>query len=248
MGNYRGAKNYRRRRTYRKNTRTRRNKQLVDKTDGQPRFLKMINSGLPYVAAIPSIAKTLGGVIAAINTEHKFHDADTTDSFYNADPVFMQLNGIAQGDDYTNRIGRSIRAINLTLRWTTTMNASTVDESYRMLIVCDKMLDPDDGETPSQIVTKLLQDTTNPVLSPINREYSDRFVILKEKMYSLSDGQGTRAFNKVFLRLGFHIKFDGTTQTLQSANSLYFILLSDNANSTNPSSCEVYSRLNYTDN
>lgn len=240
----------RNKRTYnaRRRTRSERNKQLVDGNDGQPKFMKILKAGAPYAAAIPAIAKTVSGIVTAINTEQKWHDVAVDGaSFYKANPYFAVLSGITGGIDYTQRTGRSIRDQNLTVRWATQMNDDILCETIRVCIVCDKFLEPGLGETPAQIMSKIFVDPTNP-LSPINREYSDRFVILKEKLYSVDHGQGIKYSGKAFLQLGIHTKFDGLNANDTAENTIYFIVLTDNTETTLPGDVDLYSRLNYTDN
>lgn len=221
---------------------------MIDGNDGIPKFQKIIRTGAPLIKAIPSIASTVAGLVSMINTEMKFVDTNINGNFSKPAFILQNLNLITQGDDESNRIGRSIRAVNLTVRISINMNLALNNEIVRVMVVCDKSLDPGLAETPTIILSKILEDSTvAPVVSPLNKDYGKRFVLMKDKVFTLNANTRTNFVQKWFMRCGFHIKFDSGSSGDASENSIYFVVISDNNSVTNESAINTVCRLNYTD-
>lgn len=230
--NYR-KKNYGQRRNF--NTKQDRTKKLVD--GKQPGKLESIAKN--YVGPMGTIAKTVYGMVKLLNVEKKFMDASGTPTVSSSGTVIaVSLN--AQGTTDQTRIGNSILFQDFTLRFECYMSNAATRSNLRILVICDKELD---GALPT--VANILQAVS--VISPINKDFSKRFVLLKEKKYSLSITGNQTAQGKVYMKLPFHAFYDGATGAIGDAkeNQILLLFISDEA--TNTPSINYYSRINFTD-
>lgn len=245
--NFRPRKRYNRKRAYVNKT-----KKLV--VGHGPTMLERIASGAGSVA---KLAGAVAPIISMINTEEKFYDIGTTlTSLTSGTPAIACMSQMAQGVTEQGRIGSSILGKNLACRfgfrtsWATASNGSGIAR-YRLTIFSDKA---QAGTLPT--TAQLFQDNTN-INLPMNRNFTDRFVIIKDK-YITTNAQHAifstgsidqYQFTKWFKKLDFHIRYIGTDATSASSgqNALYYCIWS--VSDTNVScKYESYTRLNYTDN
>lgn len=243
-------RNYRRRaRPYRRVNKT---KKLV--TGHGPTMLEKIASGIGGVA---TVARAVLPAISAINTEEKFLDIGTTlTSLTSGTPSIANLNQMATGTTESTRIGNSILAKNLNMKmgfkcnWAAAANGSGLSR-FRITIFCDKS---QAGSAPT--TAQLFQDNTN-MMSAFNKNYTDRFVILKDKYINanrmatpFSTGTVNQYYSfKYFKALEYHIRYIGSTAVVADLgqNALYYcIWFVGDTNVTGQ--YESYSRLNFTDN
>lgn len=210
--------------------------------------MKILRSGASVASAIMPLAKTVGGLVTMLNTERKFFDySNLNQPLSGLTPFINNLIATNQGTDYTERIGRSIRMLDITIRWNYVIDPQVPTERVRLTLVCDKFIDAAEAESANQIVAKLYQDSTNPTYSPINRDYSDRFVIMKDWLFAGSVAARPNIAKKYFQKLGFHQKYTGTLDTNYAEGTIYIVCTSDNLSSTDFSSFSLESRVNFTD-
>lgn len=100
---------------------------------------------------------------------------------------------------------------------------STVSTSVvRLMWVLDKECD---GSLPT--ISNILDNVD--VVSGINKDYSKRYAILKDKVVTLSDGFGPNRFMKVYFPTDFHVHYDGASAAITDAkeNQVFLIAISD---------------------
>lgn len=225
-----------------------RTKKMV--TGHGPTLLEKIASGAGTVA---KLATAVAPVIAAINTEHKYWDKTATVLSYapgTNDQLISLTNGPPQGTDDSNRIGNSILAKAIQVRLAHNFN-STIGSPSIMGIHCRMMLIAWKENVQQNIptVAKIFEAPAN-LYSPLNKDYSDQFVVMKDKFFSLNNSSGIAAVaaytaSKMYKPINWHIRWD---QTGATQNHIYLLLRSSSTGSTNALSTTYYSRLDYTDN
>lgn len=243
-----GRRRYNRRRpAYRRRPYVNKTKKLV--TGEGPTLLEKIASGVGTAA---SVAKAVLPIVAAINTEAKYLDTANGLAPTLAAPSIVNISAMAQGLTDKTRIGNSIlaKSIFCKVRVVGTMTNDTGPQyhSVRIMLIVDK-LQGGTAPTISQIM-----ESTSTNLSMGNKNYTDRFTILKDKIIDMNnmyyDGSnpslGVKSI-KFFKKLDFHIRYIGTdaASTSMGPNALYLVgwpLASSGLAFT------FYCRLNYTDN
>lgn len=218
-----------------------------------PTLLEKIASGAGSVA---KLAMAVAPAIAAINTESKFYDQTATVISHSpgTNDTFVALSGaIAQGTDEQNRIGNSCLAQDLQLRLAHNFNSTlgapnVVGIHCRMMLICWK----ENGQSNVPSVAKVFQQPNN-LYSPVNKDNSDQFVVLKDKFFSLNSTTGVAGStgftsNKLFKKLNWHLRWADATVTGATQNHVYLLLRSSASGATNALSTTYYSRMNYTDN
>lgn len=207
----------------------------------QPTLIEKIASGIGSAA---SVAKAVLPIVQAINTELKFIDSYATGQSVSNTPSIQPVTYTAQGTDEQNRIGNSILSKDLNLKLTLQPNYLASDfNRMRLIVFVDK---GQRGTLPT--IAELLQNTSYLLDSGFNKNYSDRFVIIKDKKFSLIKYGFQELQMKVYKKLNFHIRYIGTSAATASAgeNQVYFVVIGDT--STNLPSYSFYSRVNFTDN
>lgn len=183
-----------------------------------------------------------------INTESKFFDtvASTTVS---TTPTIVSFNNIAQGVDYNNRVGNSIKVENMLMRQLITTDTLQQAVTFRHMIIVDN---ESDGALP--VITDVLESSS--VLSPMNHNNGKRFTVLRDDLYDInSNSINTAATNfliqrrsdKCFKELNYHIKYDaaaGAIASVKEGNLIGIWLSSSATNAT----LDYNTRLRYIDN
>jgi len=221
-----------------------------------PTLLERIASG---VGSAAKLATAVAPIIEAINTESKYHDETAAFTSYNtatnAD-VRCLTDGITQGVTDETRIGNSILAQDLQIRLAisqpVTHNAvpsnSILGTFHRVIIFVWKI-----NDFGGPTVAKLLEDPTN-IYSPMNKDYTDQFVVMKDKHMVLNAQmppvQSTvTVFHrsmKYYKKLNWHMRWDDAGNDV--ANHVWMLTMSTVTGATNAVGTTFYSRLNFTDN
>lgn len=227
-----------------------RTKKMV--TGHGPTLLEQIASGAGSVA---KLATAVAPAIAAINTEHKYYDqsqAVTAHSPGTSDQIINLTQGIVQNLTDSGRIGNSILARDIQIRLAHNFNATTGAPNVngihcRMMLICWK-----DNKIPNPPNASKIFEAPSNLYSPVNKDYSDQFVVIKDKFFSLNGTlqSGVSAFTtmKLFKKLNWHMRWEDASATGGTQNHVYLILRSSSAGATNALQTTYYSRLNYTDN
>lgn len=150
----------------------------------------------------------------------------------------------------TGRIGNSILAKELYIKGHHYFLASTTVHTTqtRITVICWK---PDIQDNPPT-AAKLFEAPAN-INSAINKDYSDQYVVLYDKLFtnnaaiSAATIQDAKLF-KFYKKLDWHMRFDDATTGDATCNHVYLVLRSNAGTSANQSTMAFYARLNYTDN
>lgn len=243
-------RNYRRKRVMKRKPYVNKTKKLV--TGHGPTWLESLASGAGQVA---SLARAVAPAIAAINTEAKYLDTSGGLAPTLAAPSIVNLSLMAQGLTDKTRIGNSLlaKSIQVRIRLVLTNEISGVYgspySSIRVMLIVDKL----QGGTPPTIAQ--IMESTSSNISMANKNYTDRFTIVKDKMCNFSPNWGTGSTTptqavcdfKFFKPLDFHIRYLGTGSANADAgpNQLYLICWPHHSIGC---SFTYYTRLNFTDN
>lgn len=216
---------------------------------GRRRIRRGRKTGTNWGGYISTAGKALAlatRVASMINVEFKNYDVASTIT-----PTttwqFLNLNLIAQGDDQTQRNGRSILAKSLMIRLGMTSNSTaTVPVRIRQVIFKD-MYNAGSDPSPTQIFNS---NSTEALMNITSQQ--NRFIILMDKYFVVnppSAGQGAVSFNK-YLKLNYHIKFINTSAATasQGPGALYWTLICDNGTVAQQPSVSYGFRLRYVDN
>ena len=103
------------------------------------------------------VMPTLGFLKGMINTESKAINSGLINTAPSTTATITYLTGVAQGDDYTARNGRSVRYKSLFCRGWYAINASSTQTVVRTIIFIDKF---NQGSAPA--ASDLLQDPSPP--------------------------------------------------------------------------------------
>lgn len=230
-------KNYKKR-TYKKRPVNRTKRLVTGQT--QPTFLEQIASG---AGAVANVAKAVLPIVAAINTEMKFHDSALVVVPVLGTPTISCLNQIAQGTNESDRIGNSILLKDMNFRYQILANYTTEQQNMvRLVFFVDKH---QAGTAPT--FASIFQTTSN-FQSSFNKDFTDRYAILKDKYFVLSSGGNRVLQGKFYKALPFHTRFLGASNSSVDLgnNSVYVLWWS--AYAVNGPSISWYNRLNFTDN
>lgn len=191
--------------------------------------------------------------------ELKFADrANTilTQTFINLNGTFL-LNGITQGTDYNQRIGRQItvKSILLNLLIAYDLTAPSIGSAQngnlvRVMVIYDGQ--PNSGTLATG--ADILADQTS-TTSPMNLDNRDRFKVIIDKRFNLNGmyystnlvaGNPTSVYMSKYKKLNLDVIFSGTANTIGSISTGAFILL---VQVSDPNAAiQYWSRIRYHDN
>jgi len=206
---------------------------------------RLLAAGAPYAKALPALARTVGYMASMINSEAHYDDSqinsqDVDDTTGRVDVMTL----IAVGDTDTTRTGNKILAKDITIRgrFERQSAATWTSAQIRLMLIVDKEYD---GATPT--VANILQ-TTGPN-SPMNQDYSKRFVVLSTRTYTLYENKPVVEW-KMYKKLPFHIDYDGTAATAADCkeNQVLLVAISNIGTASNPPEITYYSRFKWYDN
>lgn len=221
-------------------------KKMVDGYSPISKPERMVRANAPLGKTISALARQVSAIQRTSNIETKFRDVYTSLA-PGTSALFTCHSAMQQGSTDQNRIGNSIKCQSIQIQANIAMNESAVAQTLRCIIFVDK---ENDGADPTG-TGMLLQDTStaqSQLVSRINKDFSKRFVILKDKSFNLQN-YGTKNIHfKYFSKLDFHTLYDGATSAVTDfkENQVYTMWISDD-NTIKPAVYQ-YSRLLYTDN
>jgi len=207
------------------------------------------------MAAAPRAPLRTGGFYGVYNRrgrdELKFIDNSATAQATSAAGIIALLNGITQGADFNNRIGRKVTMKSLLLKVSVGLlsTTSSLGGVHRFLVVYDAQTN---GATPA--ITDVL--ATANYLSPMNLNNRDRFKVLMDFYHktdaytvtagAISAGSFTDTIENRFRKFNLEEQFSGTTNAVGSiaTGAVFLIVISDVG--TAPI-FDFYSRIRYTD-
>lgn len=176
-----------------------------------------------YAGPIGTIAKTVGGIMHMVNCEAKYVDnASAVTTIPTTGTFVATYTTMPQGLGDQARNGNSIKGKGINAKMLLFKNSSVASSTVRLMWVLDKECD---GALPS--ITNILDNVD--VVSGLNKDFSKRFVVLKDKVITLSDGAGTNRYYKQYIPTDFHVHFDGASSAITDAkeNQVYLIAIGD---------------------
>jgi len=189
--------------------------------------------------------------------EKKIIDFNVTTSFVNdaataAGAGLRLINGVDQGSDYNQRIGRQIKMTSIFFRATAQLAASpnAVSSIIRLMIVYDSQ-----ANNVNATGTDILQTDTSPE-SVNNLSNRDRFKVLYDKVRHLcaqgvtNGALGDRCYFTKYIKCGLPVVFSGTNNLIGSIQTgAVYVLCSGSLATGNASvpSIEFNSRVRFID-
>ena len=195
----------------------------------------------------------LGAVIGAaweglghwtpFNTEVKAVDTSQAATNCSNSGVIACLSQTAQGNNFFDRQGLSIKAVALELR--TVCQQTGANSAMREIVFIDW---DNQGATPTLADLLSVSGTAEAPLSPFFYKNRERFEILSDRLFELDTVQNTLNVHVDKFRLDTHVKYLGTTAVAASnGEGSIFVALVSQASAVYPT-VEFYARLHYVDN
>jgi len=152
-------------------------------------------------------------------------------------PLILNLTEVVQGPGQNQRIGDSIKCASQFYRMT--MARGTVDQFFR----CIHFLWRGDDVPPAASILQV----PNQVVSPLNRDFSKTYKILRDDLYTLGSGESQLQVKKEFWDMKCTTKYTSDGDTSQTFNQLFVLFMSDQPTSATAPIINYYHRLTYTD-
>lgn len=150
--------------------------------------------------------------------EVKHHDLDITGPI-NLDwnPQYASLNNISQGLSDTQRVGDSVKMLGL--RFKIHVDLNTVGEA---LVRCILMYDK---ENTINSETQFIETTgvPNSIESPFDVDTRNKYTILHDKVYSMSNGNKRILYINLNKKLNKHCQFQAGTTTITKGRLRFWI-------------------------
>lgn len=210
----------------------------------------------PFLPTVMKIAKR-GYQIAkfvksVINPELKYKDTfGTVVPTNSSSDSCIWLTDIDAGTGPSTRVGYSVLAKLLQIRFSLTMNSSATTSTVRILIFVDTS---PSAQTSAPTNGTVIDQQGDPVIGPFNMDTPGRFLRLADKIVSLNTNGGAQKTFKLKYRYKEsdsqinHLKWDvtGDAQADKRQNHVYMLVASNQ--STNTPSLNYFSRFRYIDN
>ncbi len=175
-----------------------------------------------------------------LNVEVKRSDTNTNSGVSGAGAV-TPLTLLAQGVDYNQRDGISIRAVALESRLSIEINAAAQFDEFRIIYFVDH-----ENRGASPVTPDLLEVAD--VRSAYNHLTLERFEILHDELCQLSQG-GPQVLDRVIkIPLKHHVRYTGAGGAIANAleGQIFYFVMSQQA--INTAYNRVYTRFSYVDN
>lgn len=232
------------RKTYRKRTyRKRGPKATIAKKMVEGKGMTKLERLAWGAGAVASLARAVVPYIKANNAEAKYFDVIATQSPVSATIGLNNLSNMSQGLTDITRVGNSIKIKDLRVRYTIIPNfTSSITNIVRIMIFVDKS---QGGVAPLQ--TQIFESSTT-FNSPLNKDFSDRFVVLRDSIFPLAQGSADNLTGDIYLKMDYHVRYLGPGNAVGDQGPGTVYLLSWSNQVTNSPTISYYTRLNYYDN
>ncbi len=166
--------------------------------------------------------------VSMLNSEAKLVDVTNSNGNITA-PIVNLVSAIAEGSDYNQRTGNSIKVENVRLDYFVSVNATATTNYLRVLCFRDFS---NQGAPPNP--ADLLEDNTSTnaqIVSPLAHFVGDRFEVLYDHVEAVSTQGNPLVHRRVAFGISDHVLFNGTTNGSASAwqGSIWIYFFSDNA-------------------
>lgn len=193
-----------------------------------------------YGNAFQQLWKDVKYVKGLLNVEYKNIDTSVSLVPDTTAVSSVLINSVGQGDDRTNRDGRSIRIKYITAKLTITLVEDF--NIVRLILVCDR-----EAENGVALDSKFLQ--FNSVNSLYNIDGTKRFKVLYDKIFSMDKDKSNQIHIKFNKRLGTKVKYQGTSTGIANIETnAYYLLAVSNATFGTAPGIVGYTRVRFVDN
>jgi hypothetical protein len=188
-------------------------------------------------------ASGLNEIRKLINIEEKILDTSSASYVFDTTGNVTPMSLIAQGLDYNNRVGDSLKMQSLQLRYRVFRGGSATTSVVRIMLIRD--LDCQ-GATPTTAQILSAVGTSQAPTSPLNWLNRKRFAVLYDNLTTVTSTD-IGFTDSISMAHEGHILFLGTTAAAasQGKGSLFVLAISDEA--TNYPSIAWQSRIIFTD-
>lgn len=189
-------------------------------------------------------ASGLNEIRKLINIEEKILEVVQGSTAFNTTGTIWSVSTVAQGTDYTERVGNSIKMQKIIVRWRVFKNGSATSSMVRVILFRDL-----DGYGTAPTTADVLQTVggaTAP-LTPVDFLNRKRFAIIHDEMVDINS-TGDSSYSQTWSAPHEgHILYLGTTAAAASngKGSVYMLAVSDEA--TNTPTIAFSSRIVFTD-
>lgn len=188
----------------------------------KPALNKYVRNAASVASTAYTALKVAQGVAALVNVEKKRIDSFVNDTPDNTGSIAL-ISGVIEGDDNNMRNGRSIKATSLAIRGTMTLNSGggAITTCARILTFIDWS---SNGVAPT--IAEVLQ--TSDLDSFMNVDHvgkNGRFKILRDQYVCLSNSGNQEYHYEDYIKLGHHIRYQGTTGAIGDAAQGHIFVL-----------------------
>lgn len=191
------------------------------------------------------VVRGIGTHVAAFNTEKKMFDTLTLNANITYNGVIYNLSNIAQGDDYNQRTGISIRPVGSRLCYSVSINQSNTTHSCRVMLLGDM---DNNGVDPT--AATILENVGNPysTISAMNHYGGSRFKVFFDKTVIVDPYHPLYQECAVEVFKDWHVLYQGTAgaDTSDWEGALLLFVVSND--STSGPTFSLHNRLFYVDN
>lgn len=197
---------------------------------------RIVRNADGYVGAL---ARSVSIIQGLVNSEVKYRDVAVSGTINNTPTYTQTLSGLDEGDDSTQRNGRTILYKNFILRASVTCPSAGAPTQVGWALILDK--EPDNTFVWNNVFA------SSSVNALVNKDETERYVILKRGIMTFSSPDNLIKTLNLFINLkGIHEKFKGTTANDVDKNAI--VLVAYCANASNSPTILGSSRLNFYDN
>lgn len=177
--------------------------------------------------------------------EKKHTDMYVTQGTINTGVISL-ISGITQGTGDTQRVGIRCKYVHMSMKYELfNDNISIISHEYiRVMIVQDKM--GTNAPTIAELFESFPMGGQFAPLSPLNRNYIDRFHVLYDKLHKFDDINNSAVAVVKSKKINIVSDYIGTGATTFK-NQIYLVVVSSNGNLLGASQINFVSRLLFTD-
>lgn len=189
------------------------------------------------------LVKDIGSIKKQLNVEHHFKDIAINATPTPAGQSYF-LNGLAIGDDESERTGRQVKFESVYIRLWSQIHPSAFGTFVRVVLIIDQQ--PQAGAFgPGNF---LQSPGVYPWLSPLRADNGHRYRVLYDEEITLDPNGHNTQYTSTFKELELKSRYDGTTavQADISSNAIYLVIISNEP--TNLPAVQGFARVRYVDN
>lgn len=157
----------------------------------------------------------------------------------------IYLFNIAQGVTQSQRVGLSVNVKSMTYRFEVALTSTTVTSSGRVVILWDKQPLAGNNASNNPAWTDIF--SFGNYLSFMNPQNTQRFTILRNQQFSLSDSGDKEMFFEGYIKINMLSTYTQTFGNPVSGSIVLAYISDGGSGGTNPPTLAFQSRLRYTD-